>query len=190
MASLLYIHGFLSSPASFKAVQLGQWLAAHKPHIRFLCPALPPYPDAARQQLEALVASAPRPLGLVGSSLGGYWASYLAERYDLRAVLVNPSVNPCAMLPAYFDQPLKNFHTDALYQLTAEHLPQLAAVDTPVINRPDNFWLLAQTGDETLDYRLAAQKYARCRHTIEAGGDHSFQGFERFFEPITDFLRL
>ena len=188
MPSLLYIHGFLSSPASHKAVQLRQWLASNRPEVAFICPALPPYPAQAARLLEQALANAPGPVGLIGSSLGGFWATWLAETRNLRALLINPSVDPMTMLPAYFERPVQSFHSDEVYTLTPQHLTELRRFHQPVISRPQNYWLLAQTGDETLDYRLAAAKYRDCRQTIEQGGDHGFQGFERFFAQGVAFV--
>lgn len=180
MAALVYIHGFLSSPLSFKAQQTAQWLAQHHPEVAFYCPQLPPYPQQTQAILETLVESlSPEPVYLMGSSLGGFWATWLAEKYNLRAVLINPAVRPQDFMPAYLEVDLKSYHTDDSYRLLAHHIDEIVAVDvTP--SRLQNYWLLVQTGDETLDYRHAVEKYAGCKQTIEAGGDHAFQGFERF----------
>jgi uncharacterized protein len=95
MAALLYLHGFLSSPSSFKAQQAQVWLAAKHPEIDYHCPQLSPYPAETQQLLEQLVQSLlPQPVYLMGSSLGGFWATGLAEKYNLRALLINPAVNP------------------------------------------------------------------------------------------------
>jgi len=189
MSSLLYIHGFLSSPASAKAVQVRDWLAAQRPDVEYLCPFLTPYFDAAAAELQRLVED--RPAGsvwLMGSSLGGYWATWLAERYDLRAVLINPLVQPRRLREEALGVELANYHTDDVYVLDERHAAALEAADTPVIRHPDNYWVLLQTGDETLDYRLAVEKYRGCRLLVEEGGDHSFQGFERHIPAAVDFL--
>lgn len=188
MAALLYIHGFLSSPASFKAVQVRDWLAQHRPDIAFICPQLTPYPQQTRQQLSGLVEQQSGPLYLMGSSLGGFWASWLAEEFDLPAVLINPSVNPQLLLPPLLQQPLRNYHSDERYTLNAEHLQQMCALANFQPRRVNNYWVLLQTGDETLDYRLAVAHYARSQCLVEDGGDHSFQGFERFIAPAVTFF--
>lgn len=188
MSALIYIHGFLSSPLSFKARQLGHWLTAHRPDIEFYCPQLTPYPEQTRQTLEALIESLlPQKPALMGSSLGGFWATWLAEKYDLRAVLINPAVRPWEFMPAYLEVDLKSYHTDDSYRLNARHIDEIKTCDTR-IERPDNYWLLVQTGDETLDYTQAVEKYCGCRQTIEEGGDHGFQNFECFIEEGVEFL--
>lgn len=189
MAALLYIHGFLSSPLSFKAQQTRNWLALHCPHISFHCPHLPPYPAETQHLLEAKVESLfPQPVYLMGSSLGGFWATWLAEKYDLRAVLINPAVRPQAFMPAYLNIDLKSYHTDDSYRLNARHINEIVAADIPV-TRTANYWLLVQTGDETLDYRHAVDKYAGCKQSVEQGGDHAFQGFERYLDDSIKFFQ-
>lgn len=188
MPSVLYIHGFLSSPQSFKAVETRQWLANHRPQVDFICPHLPPYPDQAADILRQCVQQAPGPVGVMGSSLGGFWATWLVETLGLRALLINPSVDPMKLLPQFIGQSVKNYHTGDSYCLTEQHLIELSRYHQPVIKRCDNYWLLVQAGDETLDYRLAVDKYRACRQTVEPGGDHSFQGFNRYIEQGVDFV--
>jgi len=189
MAALLYIHGFLSSPLSFKAQQTQAWLAANHPEIDYHCPQLSPYPAEAQLLLEQLVESLlPQPVYLMGSSLGGFWATWLAEKYNLRALLINPAVSAQELMPKYVGMELKNYHTDDVYYLHPHHVDEIRLVDIQP-QRLENYWLLVQTGDETLDYRQAVKKYAGCKQTIEEGGDHAFQGFERYLEVGLEFLR-
>ena len=189
MAALVYIHGFLSSPLSLKARQTAQWLTATYPHISFHCPQLTPYPAQTQHQLEQLVESLlPQTVYLMGSSLGGFWATWLAEKYHLRAVLINPAVRPQDFMPAYLEVDLKSYHTDDSYRLHAGHIDEIIAVDIPVTHK-SSYWLLVQTGDETLDYRHAVQKYAGCKQTVEEGGDHAFQGFERYLQGCIEFFQ-
>ncbi|ACE84346.1 YqiA/YcfP family alpha/beta fold hydrolase [Cellvibrio japonicus] len=189
MAAVLYIHGFLSSPLSFKAQQVQGWLARNHPEITYFCPHLTPYPEQTRHTLASMVESLlPQPVYLMGSSLGGFWATWLAETYNLRALLINPAVRPQDFMPAYLEVDLKGYHTDDSYRLNARHIDEIMATDIPV-TRLANYWLLVQTGDETLDYRAAVAKYQGCRQTIEEGGDHSFQGFECYLAQGLAFLR-
>src|SRR5690606_10584436 len=155
----------------------------------FLCPHLTPYPEPTRALLEQLVeARLPDPIYLMGSSLGGFWATWLAEKYNLPTVLVNPAVRPWDFMPDYLAVDLKGYHTDDSYRLEMHHLDQIKAVDVPRPGRPENYWLLVQTGDETLDYRQAVNKYCGARQTIEPGGNHAFEGFERFIPEAIAFL--
>jgi predicted esterase YcpF (UPF0227 family) len=188
MAALLYIHGFLSSPQSFKAQQTQAWLAANHPEIDYHCPQLSPYPAETQQLLEQLVESIlPQSVYLMGSSLGGFWATWLAEKYNLRALLINPAVSPQSFMPKYVGMELKSYHSDDVYLLHKHHIDEIKLVDVQP-QRLDNYWLLVQTGDETLDYRNAVEKYNGCKQTVEEGGDHSFQRFERYLETGLNFL--
>ena len=185
--TLLYIHGFLSSPLSVKAQQTKRWLLQHRPDIDYVCPQLTPYPDQCATLLEKCIAAAIQPIYLMGSSIGGFWATWLAEKYNCKAVLINPAVDVLGLMPAYLNMDLKNYHTDDRYYLTQQHYQQLHAYHLRQLKRLENYWLLVQTGDETLDYRLAVEKYTACRQTVEQHGDHSFQGFERFIAPAIEF---
>jgi hypothetical protein len=183
---IVYLHGFNSSPASGKARQLGEHMASLGREADYLCPALENSPRAAIAQIEALIVQHPGPVTLVGSSLGGFYATYLAERHDWKAVLVNPAVHAHVLLRDALG-PQKNWHTGETWTFDETHLDELAALDVPAITRPARYLLLAQTGDEVLDYRDAVAYYAGARQIIEEGGNHGFAGFERHFPTILDF---
>ena len=147
--ALIYIHGFNSSPASFKARVLQKELAERAPGAIFMAPALPPSPTAATRLLEALVVAHPQAI-LVGSSLGGYYAGWLAERYDLRAVLVNPAVRPYELLHDHVGMQT-NLYTGERYEFTAAHVEELRALEQARVT-PARYLLMLETGDEVLDY--------------------------------------
>lgn len=186
---LLYLHGFLSSPQSQKALQTQAWLAQYRSQWQFVCPELSPHPFLARQTLEACVASyRHQPVYLMGSSLGGFWATYLSERYNLPAVLINPAVHPHTRFQEFAGRPLKHYHHDTTYVLESEDLQELKTCSASAITRPERYWLLVQTADETLDYRLAVELYQGCRQTVEPGGNHAFEGFEDWLPEFADFF--
>lgn len=187
-AQLIYIHGFNSSPQSFKAQQFSRWLKEKHPQIKLAVPALSPYPAQAMQQLRAIAEDASAgTLGLIGSSLGGFYATYLAEHYGCRACLINPSVFPFQTLAKYLGEN-QNFHTLEKYDFTQAHVDELQTLYIERISRPQDLLLLQQTGDETLDYREACARYAAGPAIIEAGGDHAFQNAERYFGTMLRFL--
>jgi predicted esterase YcpF (UPF0227 family) len=196
MASLLYIHGFLSSPMSAKAQSMQQWLKLHRPDIAYYCPQLPPYPKPCATILDALISAItsdtgdkPKlPIYVIGSSLGGFWATWLAECYRLQAVLINPAVDIDKLMPSYLNVELKNYHHADTYRLDEKDFNDLLSFQRGKLANLENYWLLAQTGDETLDYRLAQERYKGCHQTIEQGGDHSFQNFENFIPQIINFF--
>jgi predicted esterase YcpF (UPF0227 family) len=189
MPVLVYLHGFLSSPQSIKAQQTEAWLKAHHPDVRYLCPFLSSHPTEARAALDQLMVDLEgEQVGLIGSSLGGFWATYLVEEHDVRAVLVNPAVRPQAWFVKFEGKPLKNYHSDHTYCLTGRDLQTLKAADSSEIRRPGNYWVMLQTGDETLDYRHAQEKYAQSKMLIEEGGNHTFEGYEAWLPQVVEFL--
>lgn len=187
-AKILYLHGFRSSPASWKVRLLGDHLAAAGLGEHLLCPALSPVPRVAMAQAEALIAAADGPLTLVGSSLGGYYATWLAERHDLRAVLINPAVLAPLSLTEHLGRQT-NLHTGEAFELTGAHIDQLRALEVECIT-PARYLLLVETGDEVLDYREAVARYAGARQIVLEGGDHSFTRFPEFLPQILEFCGL
>lgn len=185
---IVYLHGFCSSPASWKARMLFECLATAGLGDRFACPLLSPVPLAAIASVEALLASDEGPTVLVGSSLGGYYATWLAERHALRAVLINPAVMAPALLEGLLGTH-SNFHSGERFTFTGEHAEQLRALDTPLLT-PARYLLLVETGDEVLDYRQAVERYAGCRQMILEGGDHSFTRFPELVPQIIEFCGL
>ncbi|MFD2176376.1 esterase YqiA [Veronia pacifica] len=188
---LLYIHGFNSSPQSLKAQQISAWCQQHRPDIRIEVPQLACYPEPAAEQLSSLIEryKSTHRIGLVGSSLGGYLATWLHNLHGFSAVVVNPAAKPYDLLADYLG-PQQNPYTGENYYLESVHMEQLRALDSPDINHPPAIWLLQQEGDEVLDYREAVEKYQDCRQSVECGGDHSFVGFERYCANIVQFLGL
>ena len=187
---ILYIHGFNSSPKSLKAQQTAQYFAQHFPQINVLIPNVPCYPLEALNFLQELFLKNQKFIkGIVGSSLGGYLASYLVEKYSVKSVLINPAVYPYELLEDLLGWQT-NPYTNERFQLTRQHMDELKSFDTPIIQRQDQYWLLQQMGDEVLDYTQAVAKYQNCKQTVELGGDHGFQGYERFLPQIAAFFAL
>jgi len=190
MSKIIYLHGFLSSPQSSKAQQTKEWLEEYYPHLDFVCPYLPPKPAECRQILLELMQSCQQPIYLIGSSLGGFWASYLVEK-DLacKAVLVNPAVAPHRRFREYIGQSLRHYYSDEHYSPGQQDIQDLQDCDTPSILSAERYWLMVQEGDEVLDYRQALDKYSACKQRVETGGDHSFRGYKRHLPAIMQFFR-
>lgn len=188
---LIYVHGFNSSPGSHKASVMMQYCAEHRPDIRLIIPQLPHFPAQAAGQLAQLIETYrdDYQIGLAGSSLGGYFCTWLHATYGLPAVLINPAVKPYELLVDYLGVQT-NPYTHESYTLHSSHIEELKAIDVDTLSCPDDIWVLLQTGDETLDYRQAVEKYQQAHLSIEPGGDHSFIDFERYPERIIQFLNL
>jgi len=182
----VYLHGFNSSPASGKARQLGEHMASLGRQADYYCPALPNSPREAIAHVESGLAQTRGPVTLIGSSLGGFYATYLAEKHGWKAVLVNPAVHAHKLMRGALG-PQTNWHSGEKWELTEVHLAELAALDVPTISQPERYLLLVQTGDEVLDYRDAVAYYAGATQIVEDGGDHGFAGFEHHFQTILDF---
>jgi predicted esterase YcpF (UPF0227 family) len=189
---ILYLHGFTSGPQSFKSRALHAHLTRRGAGDRFVCPQLPASPKEAIALAETIIADKVSRGGtptLIGSSLGGYYATWLAERHDLKAVLVNPAVVG-KLSPELFVGPQKFLYTGEIFDFTPAHVAELRAIEVPVLSNPARFWLLAETGDEVLDYRDAVTRYAGARQTILEGGDHSFTRWNDYLDGIARFAAL
>lgn len=189
MKTILYLHGFIGSPASKKAVMLGNYLRGQAPDIEYLVPELHHRPArAVAQVLRHCLARNPADLLIVGSSLGGFYATVAAERTGCRSVLINPAVHPQNHFERYLG-PQKNLYTGETFELTREHVDELAALDPGAITRPERYWLMVETADEVLDYREALGRYAGAFRTIVQGGEHSFASFPELVPDIVAWAR-
>ena len=184
---IVYIHGFNSSPSSHKSNQLRERLASLGRENEFACPALPHQPREAMALLEREVSRTPaQTVTLVGSSLGGFYATCLTEKLGIRSVLVNPAITPHQGLRSYVG-PQKNLYTGDEYELTEEHLAQLAQLHVAQPARMDSYLLMHTTGDELLDWRVAVDHYRGCRQVIVQGSDHGFREFGDYIDIVLEF---
>lgn len=184
---IVYIHGFNSSPSSHKSNQLRERLVALGRENEFACPALPHWPQEAMALLEREVAGVgAEKITLVGSSLGGFYATHLTEKLGLRSVLVNPAITPHEGLRSYLG-PQKNLYTGDEYVLTEEHLAQLAGLRVDKPAKMDRYLLMHTTGDELLDWRIAVDHYHGCRQVIVQGSDHGFREFGDYIDIVFEF---
>ncbi len=182
----LYLHGFRSSPQSTKAQQFRQWLAQQGREAEWLCPALPPDPEQAIAQLEALIEQFDTRLKLVGSSLGGFYATVLAARYQRKAVVINPAVHAGLVLRTAVG-PQQGWHDAEAFEFTQAHVDALHAMDLIAPRYPENILLLQETGDEVLDWRTAVDFYRDSHQLVLRGGDHSFTRFSTVLALIDQF---
>ena len=186
---LMYLHGFNSSAASHKAQLMKSYMEGRGLGARYACPALPDTPEGALRAIEQGIAGRDaRSVTFIGSSLGGYYATYLAEKLGCRAVLINPAITPHLGLAAYLGTQ-KNLHTGEPYELTHAHLEGWRRLLVERVD-PEKYLVLLETGDEVLDWREAARKYEGARMVVRDGGDHSLQCFPEHLDRILAFAGI
>lgn len=187
---ILYLHGFRSSPQSRKAQQIKAALTARGRVDDYLCPQLPASPREAIEMAQRVVDQEdPAHLSLIGSSLGGYYATWLAEQLGCRAALLNPAITPYEDLKAYIGPQPVFFSSDEI-DMKPAYLDQLHALDTPRITQPARYFLVAATGDEVIDYRAMVAKYAGCRQRVIAGSDHQIHDFAQYLDEVLQFCGI
>ncbi|MCR5866885.1 YqiA/YcfP family alpha/beta fold hydrolase [Aquincola sp. J276] len=188
---LLYLHGFRSSPQSFKARHMGAWIQAHRPGVQWWCPQLPPSPRAAMQLLTEGIAGWPADhMAVVGSSLGGFYATAVAERTGCPAVLLNPAVNPARDLEKYIGEQTAFHDPGQHFFFRPEFIDELRALTVPAITRPERYAAVICQGDEVLDWREMSGRYAGANVRLLEGGDHAISNFDVHLPFVLDFLHL
>jgi len=188
---LLYLHGFRSSPQSFKAQHLQSWLRRHCPDVRWWCPQLDASPLQAMARVEQGIAAwPPGRFAVLGSSLGGFYATCIAERRGCAAVVINPAVDPARDLAGHvgvqsaFHDPGRRFRFEARY------LDELRALRPAVITQPERYLAVIAKGDELLDWHEMSARYTGCRQLLVEGSDHALSDFATHLPMICAFLRL
>lgn len=187
---ILYLHGFRSSPLSMKGRLLAERMAALGRSAEYIAPQLPASPRLALEQAFALVAQVPADeLCIVGSSLGGYYATWMAEQLGCRAVLLNPAVTPLRELDKHVGVTTM-YHSDEPFEFKREYIDELRAFAVPAITRPERYFLIAATGDEVLDYRTMVAHYAGARQHVIEGSDHGISEFADYVDEVLAFGRV
>lgn len=190
LTHLLYLHGFRSSPQSAKALQTRRWFAQHYPDVHLECPQLPVSPKEAAQAIEQIVQHWPRQtMAVMGSSLGGYYAAWVAARHGCPAVLLNPAVHPARDLAGQIGRQTAWHDPQLQFDFTAEHVQQLHALESRDCPLQAPQMVLIAKGDEVLDWREMAERHRQARAIVLEGGDHALTGdFERHLPELARFL--
>lgn len=184
---IIYIHGFGSSGLATKAKTLRHYCLENK--VRFIAPSLPTIPDLAIATLSALIESYQEnePVTLIGSSLGGYYALYLSDKYDIKAVLINPAVDAPDTLKDAIGHGI-NYYDNSTYEWNESHIDMLINYEIEEPNE-EKILLLVQKEDEVLNYKEALEALPNVKTIVEEGGNHSFVGIDRHFAMMVKFLR-
>ena len=189
---LLYLHGFRSSPQSFKARWMADWVAAHRPDLQWVCPQLPPSPALALADIRSLIAGwPPESSGVIGSSLGGFYATVVAQETGCRAALVNPAVDPARDLAAHIGRQTMYHSAGESFDFRAEYVDELAAMTPPpLLAHPERILAIIAKGDEVLDWREMAARYSHGPMKLIAGSDHGLADFEMHVPLLLAHLEL
>lgn len=188
---LLYLHGFRSSPRSFKAQRMEALVQARHPAVTWWCPQLPPSPREAMALVSRGIADWPRGrMAVVGSSLGGFYATWVAEETGCRAVLLNPAVHPDRDLHGYIGEQTAWHDPDERFEVRPEFMDELLALKKGAVRDPGRYFAVIAKGDEVLDWREMTGRYPGVRTRLLEGGDHALSDFDAHVEQILAFLRL
>ncbi len=172
-----------------KAVLSEQFFQKNHPDINFICPQLPSAPQEAIAYLEQLMANNNQDSWLLmGSSLGGYYATYLSEKFNVPAALINPAVKPYQLLVDYIGEQ-ENLYTKEKFIVDRQHMDDLKALECHIIAKK-SYLVMVQTGDEVLDYQQAVDKYQQSTLLVQQGGDHSFVDYQKMLPTIAQFFQL
>jgi predicted esterase YcpF (UPF0227 family) len=186
---LLYLHGFRSSPQSAKARLMAQQVAAHHPDWVWLCPQLPPSPREALHRVAHAIKDWPaHSMAVVGSSLGGFYATWIAEQRACRAVLLNPAVNPARDLEKYIGEQTQFHAPEEHFYFKAEYVQELRDLQCGELNQPQNYLAIIAKGDEVLDWREMHARYQNANVLLLEGGDHAISNFEEHLPAVMEHL--
>ncbi len=187
---VLYLHGFRSSPQSTKARMFAAWMQAHQPSVDWVCPQLPPSPKEAMALIHAAAGDVPAAqLAVIGSSLGGFYATVLAEARGCRAVLLNPAIDPARDLARHIGETTA-WHSDAPFYFRAEFVDELRAMAPSAITQPARYFTVIAKGDEVLDWREMSARYKGCPGKLLEGGDHALGDFDVHLPDVLRFIGL
>lgn len=187
---LLYLHGFRSSPQSFKARLVQERMREWGVGKYYACPVLNVSPAAAIARAQAAIAAASaggdQEIAIIGSSLGGYYARWLGERHGCRTVLLNPAIHPWTDLERHLgEQPL--WHGGGSVVVERHHLQELLDLRVDDITDPARYYLMAATGDEVLDYREMLAAFPGARTRVIEGSDHGISEFADYVDDVLAF---
>jgi len=186
---LLYLHGFRSSPQSAKARRVAAWVKAERPDLTWWCPQLPPSPAQALQEICAGLVTWPHErMAVIGSSLGGFYATVVAERHGCPAVLLNPAVDPARDLARHIGETTA-WHSDERFYFAPEFIEELRAIAPVAISDPQRYFAVIAKGDEVLDWREMTARYIGTRIKLLKGSDHALTDFDDHLPDLLHFLQ-
>lgn len=188
---LVYLHGFRSSPRSSKAVMTGnavKTLSSKDKPFEWYCPQLLASPKMSLDMVTRHIdqSNADR-IVIIGSSLGGFYANYLAEKYDCKAVVLNPAVRAARELAPHVGM-LTAYDSDEPFDFRPEYIDELKALQIEKITSPNRYFLIAAKGDELLDWREMVEFYTGANQLVLEGSDHGISEYEELLPKVLEFI--
>jgi predicted esterase YcpF (UPF0227 family) len=186
---LLYLHGFRSTPNSTKAQMVRQRIETRHPGVTWWCPQLPPSPREAMALVMNGIAGWPcDQMAVIGSSLGGFYATWVAEQTGCRAALLNPAIHPARDLASHLGEQNTWNNPEERFFFRPEFVDELQALSCASITRPERYYALIAKGDELLDWREMTGHYPGARIRLLEGGDHALSNFSTYIDELFAFL--
>jgi uncharacterized protein len=188
---VLYLHGFRSSPQSNKAKMTAAAVANCFPAVTWLCPALPASPARAMKEVIDSISDWPtESMAIIGSSLGGFYATWLAERIGCRAVLLNPAVKPARDLANHLGEQTTWQDPNQHFVFESSYVDEMQRMEIERITQPDRYFAVIAKGDEVLDWKEMSEHYAGAKIKLLPGSDHALSDYDQHLTEVLDFLRL
>ena len=189
LTHVLYLHGFRSSPQSAKASRLASLFGSTYPDVHWWCPQLPPSPlEASKLILEGTANWPKESMAVIGSSLGGFYATWLAHRYDCKAIVINPAIDPARDLAKYIGEHSVWHDPNERIYFAPAYIEELRHLYVGEFKHPQKVFALIAKGDEVLDWREMTGRYPKCPQLVLEGSDHGVSDFELHIPKLMEFL--
>ncbi len=188
---LLYLHGFRSSPRSAKAMQVARWMQQRHPQVTWWCSQFHTSPWQAQDTVMRGIAGWPaRSMGVLGSSLGGFYATCVAEAVGCRAVLLNPAVDPARDLAHFIGEHTTWQEPSERFFFEPGFVSELRAMAPGPLTRLERYYAVIAQGDEVLDWREMTARYQGAQIKLLQGSDHALSDFADHLDEALGFLGL
>ena len=187
--SILYLHGFASSSNSNKAKVLKNYISKNYKNVEIIIPDLDNNFKLAVNQIHELIDSAKHPIVFIGSSLGGYYASYFSSKFKTKSVLINPAIPPLKDFEMYLGEN-ENYSTGEKFIITPEDIRYIRKMSYKKYSNAENTYVLLESGDEVLNYKETAKYFSGSYLDIIYGGSHSYESLDEKLENIVNFIEI
>ena len=187
--TILYFHGFKSSSDSTKAKDLHKFISRRTRNTILITPNIHDNFHDAHDQIINLIESNQPNIFFMGSSLGGYYASFFSQKYNKKAVLINPAIPPLKDFEMHLGKN-KNYSNGNKFIITKNDIDYIRSLSYKKILKPKNLMILLESGDEILNYNDTSSYFSGSHIDVLYGGDHSYSSFKEKFNKIQDFLKI